>query len=77
MIDCRYTKGKMKHIFQQYPDITDVLVLYNIEKFRKDTYLTSLELTEKELRQAKFSKMQSKKEDDSEDDILKDLVSLD
>ena len=77
MIDCRYTKGKMKHIFQQYPDITDVLVLYNIEKFRKDTHLTSLELTEKELRQAKFSKMQSKKEDDSEDDILKDLVSLD
>lgn len=77
MIDCRYTKAKMKHIFQQYPDITDVLVLYNIEKFRKDTHLTSLELTSKELRQAKSSKMQSKKKDDSEDDILKDLISLD
>lgn len=75
MIDCRYTKAKIKHILKQYRDITDVLVLFNIEKFRKDMHLSSLEITAEDL--MKIDKEKDKNEDDEEDDIFADLASLD
>ena len=74
MIDCRYTKAKMKHILKQYTDITDVLVLFNIEKFRKDTHLASLEISEEDLRKTEEDK---KDVEEEEHDIFADLISLD
>ena len=78
MIDCRYTKMKMKQIFRQYPEITNVLVMYNIEKFRKDTHISSLQMSLEELKAARTkTNDKDKKDKDSEEDIFSDLVSLD
>lgn len=78
MIDCRYTKMKMKQIFRQYPEITNVLVMYNIEKFRKDTHISSLQMSLEELKAARTkTNDKDKKDKDSEEDIFSGLVSLD
>lgn len=78
MIDCRYTKMKMKQIFRQYPEITNVLVMYNIEKFRKDTHISSLQMSLDELKAARTkTNDKDKKDKDSEEDIFSGLVSLD
>ena len=78
MIDYRYTKMKMKQIFRQYPEITNVLVIYNIEKFRKDTHISSLQMSLDELKAARTkTNDKDKKDKDSEEDIFSGLVSLD
>ena len=78
MIACRYTKMKMKQIFRQYPEITNVLVMYNIEKFRKDTHISSLQMSLDELKAARTkTNDKDKKDKDSEEDIFSGLVSLD
>ena len=69
MIDCRYTRLKMKTILREYQEVSDILVLFNIEKFRKDTHLTSLKLTKEDLKK--------EEETQEEDDIFGDLISLD
>lgn len=42
MADLRYGKGNVYDIMDEY-DITDVMVLYNVEKFMQDTNLRALE----------------------------------
>jgi len=48
MIDYRYGKVPMKNIIEQYKEITDVLVLFNTEKFMQNTKLSRLADTGKE-----------------------------
>ncbi len=36
MVDLRYYSEELSSLFTQYPDITDVMVLYNVEKFIED-----------------------------------------
>ncbi len=47
MIDYRYGKTAMGNILEQYDAITDVLVLFNTEKFMQNTKLAPLADTEK------------------------------
>ena len=78
MVDPRYTKAKIGTIFREYKEITDVLVLFNIEKFRKDTHLSVLKLRPGDLRGDEEQNEPEKTEgDDEEDDILDGLISLD
>lgn len=42
MVDYRYGKVPMKDIMEQYKDITDVLVMFNTEKFMQNTKLNRL-----------------------------------
>ena len=42
MIDYRYGKVPVKNIIEQYKEITDVLVLFNTEKFMQNTKLSRL-----------------------------------
>ncbi len=44
MVDCRYSKENTRDIIAQCDSITDVLVIYNIEKFMQDTNLRFLNL---------------------------------
>ena len=72
MIDCRYTKMKIKNIFKEFPEITDVLMMFNVEKFRQDTHLSALKTTAADLQK----KEKAQTEDDEEDDIFSNLISL-
>ena len=76
MVDCRYNKGKIGTIFREYKDITDVLVLFNIEKFREDTHLSFLELNSSSLEE-EISGKDEKNNASPGDDILDGLISLD
>ncbi len=76
MVDCRYNKGKIGTIFREYKDITDVLVLFNIEKFREDTHLSFLELNSSSL-EKEISGKDEKNNASPGDDILDGLISLD
>ena len=42
MVDYRYGKVPVKDIMEQYKDITDVLVMFNTEKFMQNTKLNRL-----------------------------------
>lgn len=42
MVDYRYGKVPVKDIMEQYKDITDVLVMFNTEKFMQNTKLSKL-----------------------------------
>lgn len=43
MLDLRYRSDSIFSVFEDYPDITDILVLNNVEKFAQDTHLMFLE----------------------------------
>lgn len=43
MVDCRYSKGSIRSVMEEHGKITDVLVMYNLEKFMQETNLNSLE----------------------------------
>lgn len=86
MIDCRYRKIGIETVFRKYPGITDVLVLFNTEKFRKDTHLSSLQIKKEKLEAIRSgekengSGRETRKESESseeKDDIFGDLISLD
>lgn len=79
MVDCRYTKTRIGSIWKEYPEITDVLVLFNDTKFRQDTHLSVLKFRPEELEQEKTEEKpeESEDDDDSEEDFLDDLISLD
>ena len=47
MIDYRYGKVPVGSILSDYEDITDVLVMFNTEKFMKNTKLAKLADTER------------------------------
>ena len=47
MIDYRYGKIPMGTILSEYSDITDVLVMFNTDKFMENTKLGKLAQTEK------------------------------
>ena len=52
--------------------------MYNIEKFRKDTHISSLQMFLEELKAARTkTNDKDKKDKDSEEDIFSGLVSLD
>ncbi len=79
MVDCRYRKIGIAAIFQEYPEITDVLVLFNTEKFRRDTHLKSLQVDRKRL-EAIYSGYDDGgdgKDSKKDDDVFGDLISLD
>lgn len=80
MIDNRYRKIGIETVFLEYPEITDVLVLFNTEKFRKDTHLSSLRIKKEKLKAIcsgdKVNGSDEKSGKDS-DDIFGDLISLD
>ncbi|MDE5965584.1 MAG: hypothetical protein K2G89_01960 [Lachnospiraceae bacterium] len=42
MVDLRYYSDSLSGLFLQYPDITDVMVLYNVEKFIEDDAVASV-----------------------------------
>ena len=42
MVDYRYGKVPVKDTMEQYKDITDVLVMFNTEKFMQNTKLSKL-----------------------------------
>jgi len=42
-VDLHYSKENVHDIMEQYGEITDVLVMYNIEKFMQDTNLHALD----------------------------------
>lgn len=42
MVDLRYYSDSLSELFLQYPDITDVMALYNIEKFIEDDAVASV-----------------------------------
>lgn len=44
MADLRYGKGSVSDILEEYDDITDVMVMYNTEKFMQDTNLHALDI---------------------------------
>ena len=48
MVDYRYGKVPVKDIIEQYKNITDVLVMFNTEKFMQNTKLSRLAETEKD-----------------------------
>lgn len=80
MIDCRYRKMGIETVFRQYPEITDVLVLFNTEKFRKDTHLSSLQLKKEKLEAIRSGDKVNggdTEDEEDEDDIFGDLISLD
>ncbi len=82
MVDPRYTKAKIGTIFREYKEITDVLVLFNIEKFRQDTHLSVLKLRSGDLKKEEEKNGPEKTEgddkgDDEGDDIFDGLISLD
>ena len=43
MLDLRYRKDSIFSVFEEYPDISDILVLNNVEKFAEDVHLMFLE----------------------------------
>ena len=43
MTDCRYSKENVRKFLKSHPEITDVIVMYNVEKFMRDTNLRLLE----------------------------------
>ena len=47
MIDYRYGKVSAGNILSDYEDITDVLVMFNTEKFMQNTKLAKLADTER------------------------------
>lgn len=69
MVDPRYTKRKIGAVLKEYKEITDVCVLFNIEKFRQDTHLSVLKFQPE--------RWEKEKESESEDDIFGDLIPLD
>lgn len=79
MIDCRYRKIGIETVFRKYPEITDVLVIFNTEKFRKDTHLSSLQIEKEKLEAIRSGdeKNGDGSEEEDEDDIFGDLISLD
>lgn len=42
MVDLRYYSDSLSELFLQYPDITDVMALYNVEKFIEDDAVASV-----------------------------------
>lgn len=76
MADCRYNKGRIGTVFREYKDITDVLVIFNIEKFSEDTHLSFLKLSPSGLKEELAGK-DEKNNANTGDDILGGLISLD
>ena len=83
MIDPRYNKQRISRIYGEHKDITDVLVLFNTEKFMEDTHLQILDTDAAELSAIKEEQNQpgdrEEKSDvkNDEDDIFDDLISMD
>lgn len=44
MVDCRYSKGSIQDVLAGHQEITDVLVMYNVEKFMQETNLRALDI---------------------------------
>ena len=42
MIDYRYERRDIEKILKEHSEITDILVLYNVEKLMEDTHLSAL-----------------------------------
>lgn len=42
MIDYRYERSNIAQILKEHPEMTDILVLYNVEKLMEDTHLSAL-----------------------------------
>lgn len=49
MADLRYGKGSIYDVLDEYPDITDIMVLYNEEKFMQDTNMHALDKKEESM----------------------------
>lgn len=80
MVDNRYRKIGIETVFLEYPEITDVLVLFNTEKFRKDTHLSSLRIKKEKLKAICSGDKENggdEKSGKDSGDIFGDLISLD
>ena len=44
MLDLRYTSDLLPELLEEYTDVTDILVMYNVEKFLQDTKMDLLDM---------------------------------